>query len=241
MSACEEKEPAAFQEISGIYFNNRTTGNVITDSTSVTFVYIKGDVLEVPVNVQVLGRPAESPRPVDIRVAGGNGVEGVDYELKTAAEIPAGAVGMDYVVELKRTAALKQESRELVLELKANDWFSLPFDYRIQAGNDTTTVVSYRIIFTDRFTVAPDGWDESFGGTFSQQKFELICRVLDLDPALFKDKGGISPERENYILLEMPGYMKEQVAKKEAGEDYDAEAFDPQTGEPLTFGKKEEN
>lgn len=73
------------------------------------------------------------------------------------------AVNLDYNVQLNRTAVLKQENREIVLELKANEHFILPFEYQVQSGNDTTTVIRYRIIFSDRFTVAPESWDEDSG------------------------------------------------------------------------------
>lgn len=142
-------------------------------------------------------------------------------------------VNLDYNVQLNRTAVLKQENREIVLELKANEHFILPFEYQVQSGNDTTTVIRYRIIFSDRFTVAPESWDEDFGGEFSQQKFELICRVLEIDPAEFNTAGGISLARWQFIYIEMCDYVATQTEKKAAGEEYDEEAFDPTTGEPL--------
>ena len=185
LAGCNEEKPATFDQINGIYFNNRLLNNTIVDSTNVTFVYTSADTMTVTVKVQALGRPVAYARPIDISVAGGNAIEGTDYELVSVAEMPAEAVNLDYNVQLNRTAVLKQENREIVLELKANEHFILPFEYQVQSGNDTTTVIRYRIIFSDRFTVAPESWDEDFGGEFSQQKFELICRVLEIDPAEF--------------------------------------------------------
>ncbi|WP_292265193.1 DUF4843 domain-containing protein [Butyricimonas sp.] len=233
LAGCNEEEPAAFDEVKGIYFNNRLINNTIVDSTNVTFVYTSANTMNVTVKVQALGRPVSYARPIDIRVTGGNAIEGTDYELITAAEMPAEAVNLDYNVQLNRTAILKQEDRELVLELRANEHFILPFEYQVQSGNDTTTVVRYRIVFSDRFTVAPESWDENFGGKFSQQKFELICRVLEIDPAKFNTTGGISPSMWQFIYLGMCDYVAIQVEKKEAGKEYDKEAFDPTTGEPL--------
>lgn len=235
LAACEEQEPAGFREISGVYFDNRGTGNMIVDSTSVTFVYTNDNTMEVSVRVQVLGNPSATERPVAIRVAGGTAEEGTDYELKTAAVIPADSVGLDYVVELKRTPILKEGDKVLVLEVAANDYFATPFDYRVQSGSDTTTVVRYRIIFTDRFTVAPEAWDPQYGGVFSQQKFELMCRVAELDPADFNQAGGVSLVKWRFIALTMDSYIRKEVAKKENGEPYDTEVYDKQTGEPLTF------
>ena len=236
--ACNEEAPEAFRNIDGIYFDNRGNSNTVTDSVYVTFVYTDEDVLEIPVQVQVLGRPSPTARPIALRVAGGDAEEGTDYELKSTAEIPAGALTLNYTVALKRTAALKARDRELVLELQANEHFILPFEYRVQAGNDTVPVTTYRIIFTDRFTVQPEGWNESYGGDFSQQKFELMCRVLDLDRSAFNQADGIALSRWYFICLSMTEYVTEQVKLKEAGEPYDTEAFDAESGEPFTFEKR---
>lgn len=235
LTGCEEEKPAAFDEINGIYFNNRQKDNTVTDSTSVTFVYTNDNTMDVGVIIQTLGRPTAQARPVDIRVVGGNAIEGTDYELIATAEIPAETVSCDYLVRLKRTPILKQENRELILELFANDYFILPFDNQVQSGNDSINMVRYRIVFSDRFTVAPESWNERYGGPFSQQKFELICRVLELDPADFNKEGGVSVVKWRFICLEMEEYVATQVKKKEAGEAYDEEAFDRQTGEPFTF------
>ncbi|MFR3328838.1 MAG: DUF4843 domain-containing protein [Odoribacter splanchnicus] len=233
LAGCNEEEPATFDQINGIYFNNRLLNNTIVDSTNVTFVYTSADTMTIAVKVQALGRPVPYARPIDIRVAGGDAIAGTDYELTTIAEMPAEAVTLDYNVQLNRTAVLKQEDREIVLELRANDHFILPFEYQVQSGNDTTTVVRYRIIFSDRFTVAPENWNEDFGGKFSQQKFELMCRVLEIDPAEFNQASGISLAKWQFIYIEMCDYVAIQTEKKEAGEEYDQEAFDPTTGEPL--------
>ena len=60
--ACNEEEPEAFQNIDGIYFDNRGSSNTVTDSVYVTFVYTNEDMLEIPVQVQALGRPAQIGR-----------------------------------------------------------------------------------------------------------------------------------------------------------------------------------
>ncbi len=235
---CDKREPAGFEEINGIYFNNRLANNVLVDSTNITFVYTNSDELVVPVVIQLLGRSSGSARPIDIRVTAPNAEEGVDYVLKTTPELPADSTLLNYLVTLKRTPKLKEESRVINLELYANDYFSLPLPWQVQIGGDTTSILRYRIIFSDRFTVAPKGWESDYGGEFSQQKFELICRVLKMDPADFNTKNKISWAKWSFIQLEMTTYVKQQIAKKNAGEEYDKEAFDKITGEPLKFTLK---
>ena len=206
LSACDEREPGTFQNISGIYFNNRSSASALQDSIDVTFVYESGDDMEIPVKIQLLGRPVDESRPVDIRVSSENAVEGTDYVLSDN------------------------------MELRANDYFALPVTEEIQAGGDTVSTLRYRIIFSDMFTSAPVAWEENLLGAFSQQKFELICDVLDVAPADFNDVSVMTFAMQVYISSEMTQYVKEQEEKKNAGEEFDENAFDG-NGDPLTFKK----
>ena len=85
------------------------------------------------------------------------------------------------------------------------------------------------------FTKAPAAWEKNLVGEFTQQKFELICDVLNIDPADFNDPGVMTLAKMLYISTEMSAYVEAEVQKKEAGLEYDEDAFDPQTGEPLSF------
>lgn len=233
-AACSEQVPDDFQQIDGVYFNNRSNTSVLQDTTDVTFVYEKDDEMDVPVTVQLLGRPADHAREVSLMVSSADAVEGVDYVLPATAAIAAGETTLSYVITLKRTAALKTTRKSLTLTLHANDWFTLPVQSEVTTTGDTVTTLSYRIIFSDMFTTAPEAWETELLGTFSQQKFELICDVLDIDPADFNDDTAMTLAMQAYICSEMTAYVNEQKAKKDAGEEYDANAFDS-TGAPLSF------
>ena len=87
------------------------------------------------------------------------------------------------------------------------------------------------------FTKAPAAWDANLVGVFTQQKFELICKVLAIDPADFNDPSVITLAKLLYISAEMSAYVEEQVKMKGAGQLYDENAFDKGTGEPLNFRK----
>ena len=56
LGSCSEQNPDVFEDINGVYFNNRTNTNVLQDATNVTFVYQKGDEMQVPVKIQLVGR-----------------------------------------------------------------------------------------------------------------------------------------------------------------------------------------
>lgn len=109
--------------------------------------------------IQLLGRPVDESRPVDIRVSSENAVEGTDYVLSDKVEIPAGASGINYIVTLKRTESLKTMKKTIYMELP-NDYFALPVTEEIQAGGDTVSTLRYRNIFSDMFTSAPVAWEE---------------------------------------------------------------------------------
>ena len=232
--ACQERTPEFFQDITGVYFNNTSATMSVTDSLDLTFVYEAGDEMEVPVKVQLLGRSADQDRPLAVTVSSDNAREGVDYVLPQQAVMPAGASNVDYVVVLKRTDALKSERKMIHLTLHANEHFDLPVAKMEQIA-DTVSIVDVRIYFSDMFTKAPAAWDENLLGEFTQQKFELICKVLQIDPADFNDPSVITLAKMLYISAEMTAYVAEQKENKDAGKEYDKDAFDPQTGEPLTF------
>ena len=234
LTACQERNPELFKDINGIYFNNTSSTMSVTDSLDLTFVYEAGDEMEVPVKVQLLGRSAEYDRPIAVTVYSENAHEGVDYILPDQAVMPAGASSVDYVVVLKRTPALKQERKMIHLTLHANEHFDLPVS-RMEQVADTVSIVDVRIYFSDMFTKAPAAWDKNLLGEFTQQKFELICKVLQIDPDDFNDPAVITLAKMLYISAEMTAYVAEQKENRDAGMEYDRAAFDSQTGEPLTF------
>ena len=234
LTACHERTPEFFQDINGIYFNNVSATMSVTDSLDLTFVYEAGDEMEVPVKVQLLGRSADQDRPLAVTVSSDNAQEGVDYLLPQQAVMPAGASSVDYVVVLKRTDALKSERKMIHLTLHANEHFDLPVSKMEQIA-DTVSIVDVRIYFSDMFTKAPAAWDKNLLGEFTQQKFELICKVLQINPADFNDPSLITLAKMLYISAEMTEYVAQQKENKDAGKDYDKDAFDPKTGEPLTF------
>lgn len=232
--SCEERNPDLFGEITGVYFYNRSARMSVTDSLDYTFVYEASDRIEVPVRVQLIGRASEQDRPLNISVTSENAEEGTDYLLPSDPVLPAGAYEAEYVVTLLRTAPLKNGAKMLQLEIHANEYFDLPVAQVAQVS-DTVSVLTLRITFSDMFTQAPSAWEENLLGEFTQQKFELICKVLDINPADFNDASLMTLAKQLYISAEMTGYVREQVSRKERGDAYDADAFDSGNGEPLTF------
>ena len=235
-SSCKEVHPDYFEDINSVYFNNRGTGNVLIDTTDVTFVYEPLDAvrMEVPVTVQLLGRASSLDREVSISVSSDNAEEGTDYILPESAVLPAGEYSFDYVVTLLRTAELQTSRKEVRLELHANENFTLAMTQMEQTADTASTVV-FRIVFSDMFTSAPAAWDEEILGTFSQHKFQLVCKVLDIDPDDFNDANVMTLPMQMYVREEIMSYISEETAKMNAGQDFDEDILDPETGDPIIF------
>ena len=234
LGSCGEQTPDVFQDINGVYFNNRTNTNVLQDSTDVTFVYQKGDEMQVPVLIQLVGRPSDQPREIALTVSSSDAREGVDYVLPAKAEMPAGATTYQYVVTLKRTAELKTRKKHVKFTLQPNANFTLPVTQETTANGDVVTTLEYGIVFSDQFTTAPKAWEKDLLGAFTQQKFELACKVLDLDPADFNDASKMTLAMQSYVSSEMQTYVRQQENLKNQGLAYDKDAFDAQ-GNPLLF------
>ena len=234
LGSCSEQTPEVFEDINGVYFNNRTNTNVLQDATNVTFVYQKGDEMQVPVKIQLVGRPLEQAREIALTVTSDDAQEGVDYTLPEKAEMPAGATVFEYVITLKRTAVLKTQLKHIKLSLQPNANFMLPVTQEVMANGDKVTTLAYTIAFSDQFTTAPKAWDKGLLGEFTQQKFELACRVLDLDPADFNDDTKMTLAMQSYVSAQMQLYVRQQQTLRLNGEAYDADAFDAQ-GNPLQF------
>lgn len=234
LCSCEERHPALFGDVSGVYFYNLSSTMMVTDSLDLTFVYESEDYVEVPVKIQLMGRTSDEPRPLEITVNSKDAVEGVDYVLPEAAVLPANASEVDYVVTLIRTQALKSSKKTIDLKIHASDHFTLPITHVVQVS-DTVSTLDFTISFSDMFTKAPVAWEKNLVGEFTQQKFELICDVLNINPADFNDPSVMTLAKMLYISTEMSAYVEAEVQKKESGLEYDEDAFDPQTGEPLSF------
>lgn len=214
--SCSEQEPDLYDAPDGIYFNNRTSGNLLTDSVSVTFVYEQDETmtLDISVAVQSIGRQADYDRPVELRVWSDNAEEGVDYELPTPAVLPANTSSFNYIVRLKRTEAIKTEAKSIYLELSSNEYFST-FLVRDSTGNSEkpyTEMLKYRIDFTDFYSTAPAGWREEYVGVFSERKLRLLWKLFDnvVDRAAYNVSGGIPFNKWVYMKQEVDKYILTQ-------------------------------
>ena len=160
LTACSEEEVNTYSADEGIYFNQRIrVGNILTDSTNFTFVYIEESQNEATVSipVQLVGRATDEPRPVNIKVVGGNAKEGDDFVLPVNPVLPAGASSFNYEITLKRSTALQEEAKTIELAIEENEYFRPIITHEItdiQSGTDVTTM-RHKIEFSELFTERP--------------------------------------------------------------------------------------
>ena len=237
-AACQESTPDGYSAPDAIYFNNRTVGQVLVDTTALTFVYQADDVehIDVPVVIQTVGRQAAVDRPFALRVYSENAAEGTDYELITPADIPANTSQLIYYVRVKRTEALANEIKQIHLELDANEHFET-FLEKAATGNSAypyADMLHYRIDFSDFFTVAPEGWRPEYVGAFSERKLKLLWKLFPHIPREdYYVRGAIPFNQWTYIAKTIQEYMYEQMYNPDPSIK-DEDAFD-EDGRPLDF------
>lgn len=216
VASCDERTPDLYSAPDGVYFNNRTTGNVLVDSTVVTFVYEPDDIeyMDIPVKVQTIGRQSEADRPVDIRVYSDNAVVGTDYELITPAVVPALMSSFSYVVRLRRTPDLLAETKTVYLELHPNGYFQTFLSQEPSSNSQRpyTSMLTYRIDFSDYYSTAPSGWRPEYVGAFSERKLRLMWKLFDavVPRADYNIRGAIPFNKWVYMQQEINKYMLTQ-------------------------------
>lgn len=215
-TACENQTPEVYSGPNGISFDTRTSGKVLLDTTSVTFVYQSDETEYMDVAIEVLstGWQSDEDRPVNITVWSDNAVENVDYELITPAVLPAKTSRFSYVVRLRRTAALKGQMKTLYLKLGSNDYFST-FLTQEATGNEKdpyTSKVDFRIDFSDFYSTPPIGWLPEYVGEFSERKLRLLWKLFDdiVPRENYNIKGAIPFNQWIYMRNEVDLYLDRQ-------------------------------
>lgn len=237
-ASCSESEVPLYSGEDGIYFNNRTSANVLTDSTEQTFIYIEENTIDVPVTIQVMGHAADYDRPVSLTVTG-NATEGTDYTLPVEAVVKAGEYKIDYIVRLIKTDELSSTVKRMQLHLAANDHFVTRFTHEgdsTSASSPYASALTYTIRFSNQFTVPPVGWNKDFAGEFSVRKLDLLVKLFpDVARADYNESGKISLAKWSYMQVEANQYVYEQETLYRMGSAYDEMIFDTD-GSIIYFG-----
>lgn len=236
--SCSESEVPTYDGTDCIYFNNRTSANVLSDSTEQTFIYIEDNTIDVPVTIQTMGRAVDYDRKVNLKFEG-DAVEGIDYTLPMEAVVKAGDYKIDYIVRLIKTDELSNTVKRIKLILTANEYFSTNFTHEGDSLSSSSPYVSslqYVIRFSNQFTVAPIGWNKDFAGTFSVRKLDLLVKLFpDVPRADYNVSGKISLAKWSYMQVEANQYVYEQETLYRMGSTYDEMIFE-EDGSIIYFG-----
>lgn len=234
LSACEEKEVETYSGKEGIYFNQRIRiGNILTDSTNFTFVYVdeaeKEAIVSIP--VQLVGRAVDKDRPVNIKITGGSAIEGEDFTINEKVVLPADSSSFDFEVTLNRTLELQNTSKTIEFAIEENEFFQPVITHETvdkQSGTKVTAL-RHKIEFSELFIegAAPAAWVTQMVA-FTPQRFFLVTRVMNIPRSDFNDRSKITEARFQYFISEIRKYVAEQMLL----ENPDPEIFDEE-GNPI--------
>lgn len=237
LTACSESEVPLYSGTDGIYFNNRTSGQMLTDSMAFTFIYYDFDSTDVEVKVQTYGRAKDYDRPFNLQVTSPDAVLGEDYSLCSKPVIPAGESAMNFIVRLYKRQVLNERSLRLDFSLSPNEHFGT--NYLLAPNTDEqsqgTDALHFHISFSNQYTVPPRGWQTMFGGTFKPEKLDLLVKLFpEIPRQMYNESGAIPLAKWSYMQKSVYDYVNQQIQYYMMGAAYDPLIFD-HDGEVLDF------
>lgn len=227
MASCNESEVPLYSGNEGIYFNNRSAGQTLQDSTEFSFIYYDFTETTMEVKVQTYGRTKEYDRPINLTVTSENATEGVDYEVLDEAVVRAGESNCTLRVKLYKTSILSSETLKIDFLLGSNDFFSTDFPGTLH----------YSILFSNQYNVPPAGWVTMFGGTFMPEKLDLLVSLFpEVARKDYNDGSAITLAKWSYMQKTVTDYISQQIQYYMMGAPYDKLIFD-HDGNMLDFTK----
>lgn len=166
-SSCQNELPT-YEGENGIYFAMPQGQKIVYTFYSTTETYI-----DVPIEVQTLGLPAQSDRRFQVNVLdqGTTAKKGIDYNLTTSdCAVPAGKTAAAFNLRLLYTPALDTEERTIHLSIATSENFPATLPSRQEL----------LITWTNQLT-QPENWNStyiSYFGPYSHVKHRYILAVL---------------------------------------------------------------
>lgn len=226
-TSCSEEKIQTFKDTDNIYFSPAVfpyvTVNgvelVTADSTGFSFGFddstIKERVYRIPVRVQ--GNMSNVDRKIKVTIDPmSTAVKGTHFTLPENIVMRAGKVVDTIAVTVLRTPDMKTNLFTLVLNLEENEAFTTKMKTKVinVLTQKTMSFTRFKLSFDDKFS-QPMGWFDPFLGKFSAKKFFLMCDLLNLDPAIFKQRPG-SPGIGIADLQYFQNFMKRYLADQKA-------------------------
>lgn len=237
--SCSQSEIPLYSGTDGIYFNNRTSGQMLSDSIAFSFIYYDFESTDIDVKVQTYGRTKDYDRPFAISVTSDEAREGVDYEIVSRPVIPAGQSAVNFTIRLIKTPVLDESTLILYLALSPNEHFDTNY-YLAPSADEASTgtwTLNYLIYYSNQYTVPPVGWVTMFAGTFQPEKLDLLVSLFpEIPRQQYNESGAISYAKWSYMQQTVMGYISQQIQYYMMGMPYDPLIFDKE-GRTLDFTK----
>lgn len=185
-----KKQLMTYEGLSDIYFNESARlpaygGEVLTDSTALSFSLSTVADSTVKIVVAVTGAPVDHDRTYSLVVNSlSTAVEGKHYTaLPKTLTIKKNKLQDTIPVKFFRTTDLRTQTVSLVLDLKTNSNFINLMNNKVlnQLTGKVLSFVTYRIYVNDMLK-KPSLWYDGYLGRFSQKKLNLILEVLKVTP-----------------------------------------------------------
>lgn len=188
--ACEKELPK-YEGKPTIYFNEAGrlpaySGEVIKDSTVLSFSFVTSVDSLVDMVVKVVGEKSSQDRPYSLNPsANSTAVAGLHYEiLNQEFIIPKGELTDTVQIKFLRTEDMKETTFLLSFDLLENEYFSTSMYNKVLNSNTgkTHSFVTYRWFVND-IVKKPGRWLDGYLGPFSRKKLFLMVDILGVNPA----------------------------------------------------------
>ncbi|MCS4224655.1 DUF4843 domain-containing protein [Sphingobacterium sp. BIGb0165] len=188
LGACKKSEPTSFSAAPQIYFYDAETNTgKVRDSVMISFARLGNDIKETTVSVplEFIGTVSTSDRPfrVVVNKEKTTAVEGKHFALLPEKyKVMKGANKAVLPIKIISTSDLDNKTVQVVLKLEKNESFDTNFQF-INSDLHTMDLSSYRILISNMLLKPSwwDGWIETYLGTFSRKKVELIFDVTKMN------------------------------------------------------------
>ncbi len=194
LAACKKETLMTYNADDNIYFSFQSGIDPIrfSDSTIVTFAFsadaVQDTLIFIPVNVT--GVAADHDRSYEVTAdASSTAVASTDYVLPSTFVLRAGRLADTIPVKFKRTAALKDAARFLMLRLKENDQFKTQIQFRSRSPYEITYIGpgdsiqarTFKLIVSDKLEAGPY-WSQYnfYFGAFSEKKVRLMNQIVGM-------------------------------------------------------------
>jgi len=212
-----EKELQKYEGKPTVYFNEAGrlpafTGEVLRDSTIMSFSLAKAKDSIVNMIVTAVGAKSEIDRPYTLVVnPSSDAIAGTHYQiLNSNFAIKKNKLADTVKIKFFRTADLQAKTFLLSFDLKENEHFSTEMRYKIlTSSNKKISLINYRWFVND-IIKKPGRWLDTYFGVFTRKKLLLMAEILGIEPAYLDTSVSIA-ESTAYGKF-MQRYLNDQKA-----------------------------